>query len=132
MRTLPQISRERQIELEFALEEPYQKDDRKRLRAMELVVKHRDELNAGKIAEEAETGRATLFRWLKAFKEGGVKSLLERRHTCGRDLLLKRMMAAERMQWNRMRAKVRAAVESQCGDEGMAYPWTFPSLDGFG
>ena len=132
MRTLPQISRERQIELEFALEEPHPEEDRKRLRAMELVAEHREELNAGEISEEAEIGRAALFRWLKAFTEGGVESLLERRHSCGRDLLLKRMMAAERMQWNRTRAKVRAAVESQCGDEGMAYPWTFPSLGGFG
>ena len=132
MRILPQISREKQIELVFALEEPHPEQDRKRLRAMELAVKHRGERNAGEIAEEAEIGRATLFRWLKTFTEGGVEALLERRHQCGKNLLIKRMIASERHQRNRIRAKVRVAVESQCGDGEMTYPWTFPSQGGFG
>lgn len=86
-RPLPNLGMERVAELEAAWSKRTEAWERKRLQVMVLVAQHK--LNAKEIAEAVDVGRASVFRYIDAFIQGGVEALLKREHKGGRPGTLK-------------------------------------------
>lgn len=80
-RSLPLLGAAKAAELASAWKEHTDPWARQRLLVLRLVAQH--ELNAGEIAEAADVGRATVFRYLERFQSGGVAELLRREHKGG-------------------------------------------------
>jgi len=69
-----------------AYEASYERHDRERLLAIRLV--HQGNHTLEQIGSILKRGRTTIARWLKVYREGGIKKLLHRGHG-GRDASLK-------------------------------------------
>jgi hypothetical protein len=114
LNTLPVFTREREFELEWAFHDHHCDRDLRRLQTMQLVADCRGESTAREIAELAGVSRATLFRWMKLFQEGGCRALLRNNYRCSHEVLHIREMLDERHSRWIMRAKNRAEYERTC------------------
>ncbi len=65
-------------EVDKAYEASQERHDRERLLAIRLA--HQGKHTLEQIGSILKRGRATIARWLKAYREGGTEELLERAH----------------------------------------------------